>query len=263
MLCDAVVGLTTSLNAITTPPGKVATGNLMGTVTAPAGTTVSVVSLAITGVPTPVVPGPGPITLRDPTSGLPAATLVVLPSGAYTLTPVPGFVGPLPEVFATLRSSAGIVKQLPVTLAVNSLLVDPNEYPSFTIMPTFPLRVNVLSNGVPPLGTTLSVTSFTLPGSTTVYPVGPSPVTLRDPVTNKVAGTVVIGADGSSVFTAAAGYVGQVPAITYTVRSSDGGTSPGSINVRIVPSEWLAPGHVEAHAIHHHVMHAHLRCMRI
>jgi hypothetical protein len=49
---------------------------------------------------------------------------------------------------------------------------------------------------------------------------------------------VVVQANGSVVFTPAPGFTGQVPAITYTVESSDGQTSPGTVAIDIVPGDW-------------------------
>ena len=88
----------------------------------------------------------------------------------------------------------------------------------------------------------MNVTSFSLPGSSVVYPAGPAPVTVTDPVTGKTAGTVVVQPDGSVTFTPAAGFTGQVPAISYTVTSSDGQVSPGALAVTVLPGACDVPG---------------------
>jgi hypothetical protein len=133
-----------------------------------------------------------------------------------------------------VASSDGQSKQVPLTVTVNPVLTDASESPTIQ-SGSGPLSLNVLDNAVPPPGTTVSVTSFTLPGSSTVYPAGPTPVTVTDPVTNTVAGTVVVQPNGSIIFTPATGYTGQVPAISYTVTSSDGQVSPGALAVTVLP----------------------------
>jgi hypothetical protein len=129
--------------------------------------------------------------------------------------------------------------EVPLTVGVNPVLIDASESPGI-VAGSGPLTLNVLDNAVPPPGTTVNVTSFSLPGSSVVYPAGTTPVTVTDPATGKVAGTVVVEPDGDVIFTPAAGYTGQVPAITYTVESSDGQVSPGALAVTVLPG-WCFP----------------------
>ena len=68
------------------------------------------------------------------------------------------------------------------------------------------------------------------------YPAGPNPVTVTDPATGKVAGTVAVQPDGTVSFTPAPGFTGQVPAISYTAESSDGQVSPGAVTVTVLPA---------------------------
>jgi hypothetical protein len=70
-----------------------------------------------------------------------------------------------------------------------------------------------------------------------VYPAGPTPVTVTDPVTGKVTGTVVVQPDGDVIFTPAPGFTGEAPAISYTVMSSDGQVSPGALAVTVLPGK--------------------------
>ena len=90
-----------------------------------------------------------------------------------------------------------------------------------TTTPGEPATGNVLDNATVPPGTTASVTGFSVPGSNTVYPAG-STVSLVDPVTGTVTGTMQVNPDGSYVFTPAPGYVGDVPPVDVAVSSSDG-----------------------------------------
>jgi hypothetical protein len=160
----------------------------------------------------------------------------VNPDGSYVFTPAPGYVGPVPTTTVTVASSDGQSVEVPLTVSVNPVLTDTSESPAIT-SGSGPLTLNVLDNTVAPPGTTVNVTSFTLPGSSIVYPTGPKPVTVTDPASGQVAGTVVVQPDGTVTFTPAPTYTGQVPAISYTVTSSDGQVSPGALAVTVVPGE--------------------------
>jgi hypothetical protein len=95
----------------------------------------------------------------------------------------------------------------------------------------------VLADVVAPAGTSVHVTAFTLPGSTTVYPAGTTAVPVVDPASGQTTGTVVVLRNGTIAFTPAAGFAGQVPAITYVVASSDGQTSAGALSLVITTGE--------------------------
>jgi CshA-type fibril repeat protein len=156
------------------------------------------------------------------------------PDGSYVFAPAPGFTGPVPPVKVTVTSSDGQIKEVPLTITVNPMLRDGNEE---HVIPagTPSVTLNLLDNVSPPPGTTVAITSFTLPGSTKVYPVGLTPVTVTDPTTGRTAGTVAVQADGTATFTPASGFTGQAPPVTYTVVSSDGQTSPGALSVTVQP----------------------------
>lgn len=98
-----------------------------------------------------------------------------------------------------------------------------------------PLNLNLLDNAVPPPGTTAAITSFTLPGSSTAYPAGPNPVTITDPVSGNAVGSIVVRPDGSTTFTPVATFSGQVPPVSYTVKSSDGQTTKSVLSVVVTP----------------------------
>ena len=159
----------------------------------------------------------------------------VNPDGTYVFTPSPGYVGPVPPVTVSVASSDGQSVTVPLTVSVNQVLTDASESPTI-VAGSGALKLHVLDNAVAPAGTTVNVTSFSLPGSSVVYPAGPTPVTVVDPISGKVAGTVVVQANGDVTFTPAPGFTGQSPAISYTVESSDGQVSPGALAVTVLPA---------------------------
>jgi hypothetical protein len=170
----------------------------------------------------------------DPVTGTVTGTVQVNPDGSYVFSPTPGYTGPVPTIDALVTSSDGQSVQVPLSITVNPVLTDASESRTITAG-SGPLTLNVLDNTVAPPGTTVSVTSFSLPGSSVVYPAGTAPVTVTDPATGKAAGTVVVQPDGTTTFTPAPNYPGQVPAISYTATSSDGQVSPGALAVTILP----------------------------
>jgi hypothetical protein len=219
----------------TTTPGEPAAGNVLDNAELPTGTTASVTGFSVPGTDT-IYPAGSTVPLVDPITGLVTGTISVNPDGSYIFTPAPGYVGGVPPVTVSVASTDGQTVQVPLTVAVNPVLVDASENLAVTAG-TGPLTTNVLDNAVVPPGTTATVTSFSLPGSSVVYPAGPTPVTVIDPVSGKVAGTVVVQPDGTVTFSPAPGFTGQAPAFLYTVESSDGQVSPGALSVTVLPGE--------------------------
>ena len=219
-----------------TPPGGPLSGSMLVGATVPPGTTASVTAFKVSGSDKLIAPGSAPAALTDPATGAVVGTLSVKPDGTFTFTPAPGYTGPVPAVTVTVASSDGQSRDVPLSLTVNALLRDGSESPTLAAG-SGALSLNVLDNAQPPAGCTVNVTGFSLPGSTTVYPAGPTPVTVVDPVSGRAAGTVVVQPNGALTFTPAAGFTGQVPAVTYTVLSSDGQTSPGAVAATVLPGE--------------------------
>jgi hypothetical protein len=133
-------------------------------------------------------------------------TLDVKADGAYTFAPAPGFTGPVPPIMRTVTSSDGQSKEVPLSVNVSPLLRVGDTTVS-SVNSGSPITAKLLNSTSVPPGKTAAVTSFTLPGGAT-YPVGPTPVTVTDPLTNKVGGTVTVAADGTAVFRPAAGFTG-------------------------------------------------------
>jgi CshA-type fibril repeat protein len=219
----------------TTTPGEPATGNVLDNADLPTGTTASVTGFSVPGTDT-VYPAGSTAPVVDPATGVVTGTVSVKPDGTYLFTPAPGYVGPVPTVDVLVTSSDGQSVEVPLTVTVNPVLVDASESLGVTAG-TGPLTTNVLDNAVVPPGTTATVTSFSLPGSSVLYPAGPTPVTVTDPVTGKVAGTIVVEPDGDIIFTPAPGFTGQAPAVSYTMTSSDGQVSSSALAVTVLPGE--------------------------
>lgn len=236
--------LTDASETVSTPPGEPVSGDLLANADLPPGTTAEVTSFRVPGVDTPLTPGPTPVPLTDPTTGTVTGTIVVNPDGTYVFTPAPGYSGPVPPITYTVTSSDGQANESQLGITVNEPLADNNE--QLTTTGTAPVSTNLLTNTDLPPGTTATVTGFTLPGSTTVLTPGPTPVTVRDPTTGTVTGTIVVQPDGNVTFTPAAGFTGTVPPISYTVTSSDGQTDTSALSVVVKSGE---PTHACMHAI--------------
>lgn len=216
-------------------PSVPAIGSILENVVAPPSTTVVVTGFKVPGFDSPITPGSAPVPVVELATGTVTGKLAVAPNGTYVFTPVAGYSGPVPPVAVSVASSDGQIKDVPLTINVNPLLRDSNE--DITVpLGTPTVTVKLLDNAAPPSGATVSVTSFTLPGSIVQYPVGPTSVTIKDPITGTVAGTVIVMADGTATFTPAPTFTGQAPPITYEVTSSDGQTSPGAFTVTVSPA---------------------------
>jgi CshA-type fibril repeat protein/VCBS repeat-containing protein len=92
------------------------------------------------------------------------------------------------------------------------------------------LTGSVLANDRDPDGDALSVTQFM---------VGGTPYNVGQTATLAGIGTLAINADGSYIFIPAPDYNGPVPAATYTLSDSDGGTDTGVLTLTIAPVEDL------------------------
>ncbi len=222
--------------AASTAPGVPASGNLLTGTTVPPGATLTVTGITLPGSNTPNTPGTGPVAVVDPATGAVTGTLDVKADGSFTFLPAPGYTGPVPTVTITVSSSDGQSKTVPLSLVVAPLLLDASKSRTLAAG-SGPLTLNVLSGAVAPPGTSVSVTGFSLAGSGVVYPAGSASVTVLDPITNAATGTVVVKSDGTVTFSPAAGFAGQVPAITYTTASSDGQVNPSAVSLTVLPGE--------------------------
>jgi hypothetical protein len=118
------------------------------------------------------------------------------------------------------------------------VLADGDE--SVTTFGNQPVSGNLLSNALPPSGATASVASFLLPGSSTSITAGSGPANITDPISGVITGTLDVQPSGAFTFVPSPGYGGPVPAVTYTVSSSDGKTDTSVLSISINPA--LADG---------------------
>ncbi|AOE86888.1 retention module-containing protein [Pseudomonas sp. TCU-HL1] len=142
-------------------------------------------------------------------------TVVINPDGSYTYTPNTNFNGN-DSFTAIVSDGKGGTSTITVTIGVNPVNDAPvaaNDGPAAVTEDT-PATGNVLDNDSDVDGDTLSVTQFTIGGST--YNAGQT-------ATLTGVGSLVINANGSFTFTPAQNYTGPVPTATYTV--TDGTTT--------------------------------------
>ncbi|WP_342244747.1 retention module-containing protein, partial [Pseudomonas sp. OTU5201] len=142
-------------------------------------------------------------------------TVAINPDGSYTYTPNPNFNG-TDNFTVIVDDGKGGTDTIVVTIGVNPVNDAPvaaNDGPTAVTEDT-PATGNVLTNDRDSDGDTLTVTQFTLGGTT--YTAGQT-------ANLTGVGTLVINANGSYTFTPAPNYSGPVPTATYTV--SDGTTT--------------------------------------
>ncbi|WP_137823738.1 retention module-containing protein, partial [Pseudomonas sp. D(2018)] len=142
-------------------------------------------------------------------------TVVINPDGSYTYTPNPNFNG-TDNFTVIVDDGKGGTDTIVVTIGVNPVNDAPvaaNDGPTAVTEDT-PATGNVLTNDSDSDGDTLTVTQFTVGGTT--YTAGQT-------ANLTGVGTLVINANGSYTFTPAPNYSGPVPTATYTV--SDGTTT--------------------------------------
>jgi hypothetical protein len=97
-----------------------------------------------------------------------------------------------------------------------------------------PISGNVLSNANLPSGVMAAVTGFSVAGSTTVYPPG-SNVTLTDPLTGELIGSLTMAANGAYTFDPVPGYVGPVPSIDVYSKPSVGPATVSALTLDVLP----------------------------
>ncbi|UCO96924.1 retention module-containing protein [Metapseudomonas lalkuanensis] len=136
-------------------------------------------------------------------------TVVINPDGSYTYTPNPNYNGN--DSFTVIVGDGkGGSDTITVTIGVNPVNDAPvaaNDGP-VQVTEDSPATGNVLTNDSDTDGDALTVTQFTVGGST--YTAGQT-------ATLGGVGTLVINSDGSYTFTPAPNYTGPVPTATYTV----------------------------------------------
>lgn len=99
---------------------------------------------------------------------------------------------------------------------------------------------NVLANVILPSGGIATVTAFTVTGSNQKLTPGSGPVTLRDPTTGVIVGTISLQSSGKYSFTSAPSYAGPVPALNLYVSDASGQVTTSTLTLDVLPSEYLA-----------------------
>lgn len=148
------------------------------------------------------------VSVQDATHGS-----VSLVGGQVVFTPDADYHGPASFTYTISDGHGGLdtaTVHLSVT-SVNDAPVARADAPSGLVEDGGPYTGNVLANDQDPDGTALTVTQFTVGGTT--YAAG-STATLAG------VGTIVVGGNGAYTFNPAPDYNGTVPVITYT--ASDG-----------------------------------------
>ncbi|MBU4323969.1 MAG: tandem-95 repeat protein, partial [Gammaproteobacteria bacterium] len=167
----------------------------------------------------PITEGGAPVTLTDPTTGLPIGT-VSLVAGKLDFLPEPGFNGPVDFTY-TAVDQAGTELVAPVNVQVTPL----NDPPvatddTVTTLADTPVPIDVLGNDNDPDGDTLTVTEVNgLP-----ITEGGAPVDVGD-------GTVAL-VGGLLVFTPDTGFTGPAT-FTYTVQDPTGAEDTGGVTVNV------------------------------
>ncbi|WP_353392993.1 Ig-like domain-containing protein, partial [Hydrogenophaga sp. 5NK40-0174] len=155
-----------------------------------------------------------PALVGEPVTGT-NGTLTLNPDGSYVYQPNPatqalGAGESVSETFTyTVTDPSGETATTTLTIVVNGandapVAVDDSE----VTPPDTPVSGNVLGNDSDPDGDTLTVTEFTVGGTT--YPAGTT-------VTLPSVGELIVNPDGSYTFTPEPGFEGSVPPVTYTV----------------------------------------------
>lgn len=239
LAAGVVPPLITSSQSPSVQPGNgtVALSVLAGAVTPP-GTSTNATGFTLPGSATVYPTGATAVTVIDPDTNQTAGAVVVQPDGSFTFTPAGGFTGQVPAITCLVQSSDGQLSQAVVTALIGTSgdYVDPAD---IAATPTgVPASGNVLSNAVVPNGVTVSITGFSVAGSTTKYPAG-SNITLASPLAGSPVGQLSLRADGMYTFVPAPGYVGPSVAVDVYSSASSGDSAVSSLRFDVAGADGL------------------------
>ncbi|MGX1739932.1 Ig-like domain-containing protein, partial [Bosea sp. NPDC055353] len=184
-------------------------------------------TVTITDYTVPGVNGGNPITAGTATLIPGVGTITINANGSYSFAPAANYDGPIPVITYTVSDGQGGTDTSTLTLTMTPVNDAPVATDDATTTPeNTPVSGNVLTNDTDVDSTNLTVTFFTIDGTT--YGAG---TTAAIPG----VGTLVINTDGSYTFTPAPNYDGPVPTATYTV--SDGQLTDTAILTIIITPE--------------------------
>ncbi|MEY3660045.1 MAG: hypothetical protein RLZZ169_870, partial [Pseudomonadota bacterium] len=147
--------------------------------------------------------------------------------GSYTFTPAPNYNGTLPDITYTVSDPGNLGVSATLSLTINPVSDAPNaENDTASINEDNALFANVLSNDTSPDGDVLTVSSFSVGGTT--YTAGST-------ATMEGVGTITIARTGDYVFAPALHYNGTVPSIQYTVVDSGNRSASASLQITLKP----------------------------
>ncbi len=149
----------------------------------------------------------------------PANGTVTLVGGVVSYTPDANFFGT--DTFTyTISDGNGGTDTATVTVTVDPVNDPPVAVDDIVpVTEDTPVSGNVLGNDTDVENDPLTVTTFTVGGST--YPAGTT--------VNLASGDLMIAGNGTYTFTPAPNYTGPVPVATYTVSDGNGGTDTGNL----------------------------------
>ncbi|WP_350432439.1 Ig-like domain-containing protein [Shewanella sp. H8] len=156
-------------------------------------------------------------------------TFSLTDAGVYTFTPVANYNGTVPVITYTLTDGSGANDTSTLSLTVtpvNDDFTDNNE--TRTIAEDSPEVTGNVIDGTSDDGT-ISVTTFTVAGDTTVHSADGTDVVIAG------VGTFSLTDAGVYTFTPVANYNGTVPVITYTLTDGSGANDTSTLSLTVTP----------------------------
>lgn len=146
-------------------------------------------------------------------------------TGAITFTPVAGFAGPVDAVVYQINDNDPVT----VNATLRVTVVPPPTAVADTLSGNLlaPITVNLTTNDTSATGATLDKASVKLCASGTTTGCALTTVTIAD------KGSYSVDNLGLVTFTPVSGYVGPVPAITYSVNDSVGNSSTATVTATV------------------------------
>ncbi|KAI9549349.1 hypothetical protein GHT06_003715 [Daphnia sinensis] len=190
-------------DVVTTPEDSPVSGNVLTNDKDVDGNTLTVSGYSIAGVT-------GPFTLGTVETIPNVGTIVVNADGTFTFTPEANYNGTVPVITYTVSDENGGTDTGDLAITVTAVNDAPVAVDDIISSPEdSPVSGNVLTNDTDVEGNTLTVSGYSIAGST-----GPFTIGTTETIPN--IGTIVVNADGIFTFRPVEDYNGTVPVITYT-----------------------------------------------